>query len=103
MAVAHAAQHGGLWRVSGVGFAGANLILARVFPTEQYALFTLFIALVNLGYSLGPAGIDGIVNRRHLEAGPSLLARARAARRRRSGWRWPYSVWRRTGCRSCWG
>ena len=64
-----------VYGVSGVGFAGANLILARVFPTQQYALFTLFIALSNLGYSLGPAGIDGVVNRRHLEAGPSLLAR----------------------------
>jgi len=64
-----------VYGASGVGFACANLILARVFPTEQYALFTLFIALSNLGYSLGPAGIDGIVNRRHLEAGPALLAR----------------------------
>jgi hypothetical protein len=64
-----------VYGLSGVGFAGANLVLARVFPTEQYAVFTLFIALSNLGYSLGPAGIDGVVNRRHLEAGPSLLAR----------------------------
>jgi O-antigen/teichoic acid export membrane protein len=64
-----------VYGASGAGFAGANLILARVLPTEQYALFTLFIALGNLGYSLGPAGIDGVVNRRHLEAGPALLAR----------------------------
>ena len=63
-----------VYGASGAGFAGANLILARVLPTEQYALFTLFIALGNLGYSLGPAGIDGVVNRRHLEAGPALLA-----------------------------
>jgi O-antigen/teichoic acid export membrane protein len=63
-----------VYGASGVGFAGANLILARVLPTEQYALFTLFIALGNLGYSLGPAGIDGVVNRRHLAAGPALLA-----------------------------
>ena len=34
-----------VYGVSGIGFAGANLILARVLPTEQYALFTLFIAL----------------------------------------------------------
>ena len=64
-----------VYGASGLGFAGANLILARVFPTEQYALFTLFIALGNLGYSLAPVGIDGVVNRHHLEAGPRLLAR----------------------------
>ena len=78
MGIAHPAEHGGLG-ASGVGFAGANLILARYLSTEQYALFTLFIALGNLGYSLGPAGIDGVVNRRHLEAGPALLDRAPVA------------------------
>ena len=62
-----------VYAVSGLGFAGANLMLARVLPTEQYALFTLVIALGNLGYSLAPAGLDGVVNRRHLEAGPMLL------------------------------
>ncbi len=62
-----------VYGASGAGFAGANLILARVLPTEPYALFTLVIALGNLGSSLAPAGIDGIVNRHHLEAGPRLL------------------------------
>ena len=62
-----------VYGTSGVGFSGANLILARVLPTEPYALFTLVIALGNLGYSLAPAGLDGVVNRRHLDAGPSLL------------------------------
>lgn len=64
-----------VYAASGLGFAGANLILARVLPTDQYGLFTLVIALVNLGFALAPAGIDGIVNRRHLEAGPKLLRR----------------------------
>ena len=59
---------------SGAAFAGANLILARVLPTDQYALFTLFVALGNLGYTLAPAGLDGVVNRRHLDANPRLLA-----------------------------
>ena len=68
-----------VYAASGFGFAGANLILARILPTDEYALFTLVIALVNLGYSLAPAGVDGIVNRRHLEAGPRLLARVAAA------------------------
>jgi O-antigen/teichoic acid export membrane protein len=68
-----------IYGASGLGFAGANLILARVLPTAEYALFTLVIALVNLSYPLAPAGMDGIVNRRHLEAGPSVLKRALVA------------------------
>ena len=58
---------------AGAGFALANLILARVLPPAQYALVTLVIALVNVGYALAPAGIDGMVNRQGLEAGPRLL------------------------------
>lgn len=65
-----------VYGASGLGFAGANLVLARVLPTDQYALFTLVTALGNLGYSLAPAGLDGMVNRRHLEAGPALLRQA---------------------------
>lgn len=64
-----------VYGTSGLGFAGANLILARFLPTTEYALFTLVVALANLGYSLAPAGVDGIVNRRHLDAGPKLLGR----------------------------
>ena len=64
-----------VYAASGFGFAGANLILARLLSTEEYALFTLVIALVNLGYSLAPVGVDGVVNRQHLEAGPRLLSR----------------------------
>ncbi|HET6796467.1 MAG TPA: oligosaccharide flippase family protein [Gemmatimonadales bacterium] len=68
-----------VYAASGLGFSGANLILARVLPTEEYALFTLAIALVNLAFALGPLGLDGVVNRRHLEAGPRLLHRTLAA------------------------
>lgn len=68
-----------VYGASGLGFAGANLILARFLPTTEYGLFTLVIALANLGYSLAPAGVDGIVNRRHLDAGPRLLRRTLAA------------------------
>ncbi len=59
--------------LSGVGFAVANLMLARALPTTEYALFTLVVALVNVGYPLAPAGVDGVVNRLPLEAGPRLL------------------------------
>jgi O-antigen/teichoic acid export membrane protein len=37
------------------------------------------IALTSLGYSLAPAGVDGMVQRRHLDAGPKLLGRTLAA------------------------
>jgi hypothetical protein len=65
----------GIYGAAGAGFAVANLILARVLPTSEYALVTLVLALVNVGYSLAPAGIDGLVNRLHLELGPPLLRR----------------------------
>ena len=62
-----------VYGAAGVGFAAANLILARVLRPAEYALVTLVVALVNVGYALAPVGIDGIVNRRRLEAGPLLL------------------------------
>jgi O-antigen/teichoic acid export membrane protein len=63
----------GVYGAAGAGFALANLILARVLPTAEYAVVTLVVALVNLGFPLAPAGLDGIVNRRDVEAGPRLL------------------------------
>jgi O-antigen/teichoic acid export membrane protein len=68
-----------IYGASGLGFAGANLVLARVLPTAEYAVFTLFIALANLSFALAPIGVDGVVQRRHLEAGPTLLKRTLAA------------------------
>jgi O-antigen/teichoic acid export membrane protein len=68
-----------VYAASGLGFAGANLILARVLPTVEYGLFTLVIAMVNLGHALGTGGIDGVVTRRHLDAGPELLRRSGVA------------------------
>ena len=59
--------------VSGVGFAAANVILARVLSAPEYALFTLVVALVNLGGAIAPAGVDEIVKRHRMEAGPRLL------------------------------
>jgi O-antigen/teichoic acid export membrane protein len=69
-------RSGVIYGAAGLGFVGANLILARVLPTAEYGLFTLVIALVNLGHALGTLGVDGVVTRRHLEAGPDLLRRA---------------------------
>ena len=64
-----------IYGASGLGFAGANLILARMLPTEEYAVFTLVIAVVNLSFALAPLGVDGIVQRHRLDAGPTLLKR----------------------------
>jgi O-antigen/teichoic acid export membrane protein len=61
---------------AGAGFAAANLILARVLPPAEYAMVTLVVALVNVGFAMAPLGIDGIVNRRSLEAGPRLFSSA---------------------------
>jgi O-antigen/teichoic acid export membrane protein len=68
-----------IYGASGLGFAGANLILARVLPTTEYAVFTLVLALVNLSFALAPAGVDGIVQRRHLYTGSALLRRTLSA------------------------
>ncbi len=68
-----------IYGASGLGFAGANLILARFLPTAEYALFTLYIALANLSFALAPIGVDGIVQRHHLDAGPTLLKHTLAA------------------------
>jgi O-antigen/teichoic acid export membrane protein len=68
-----------IYGASGAGFAGANLVLARALPTAEYALFTLVVALVNLGYAAGPAGLDFLVTRRGLQAGPLLLRRVLVA------------------------
>ncbi|MBA3318078.1 MAG: oligosaccharide flippase family protein [Gemmatimonadales bacterium] len=65
----------GVYGAAGVGFAAANLILARVLPPAEYALVTLVLALANLGLAMAPLGIDGVVNRRDLEAGPLLFRR----------------------------
>ena len=41
-----------------------NLLLARALPPAQFGVFTLFVALVQIGASLAPIGLDGQVNRR---------------------------------------
>jgi hypothetical protein len=68
-----------VYGAAGVGFAAANLILARVLPASEYAVVTLVMALINVGTFVAPAGLDGVVNRMHLEAGPWLLSRVLAA------------------------
>jgi O-antigen/teichoic acid export membrane protein len=50
--------------LGGVGYALGNLLLARALPPTQFGVFTLFLALVQIGASLAPIGLEGQVNRR---------------------------------------
>jgi O-antigen/teichoic acid export membrane protein len=61
---------------SGGMFALANLLLARRLPEQEYAVFTLVLALMNLGGPLATVGLDAVATRRPLGFGYSLLTRA---------------------------
>jgi O-antigen/teichoic acid export membrane protein len=50
--------------LGGVGYALGNLLLARALAPAQFGIFTLFLALVQIGSSLAPIGLQGQVNRR---------------------------------------
>jgi O-antigen/teichoic acid export membrane protein len=62
--------------ISGVGFAVASLLLARVLPKVEFGALMLALALVTLGIQFAPAGADGVVNRRHVDFGRPLFWRA---------------------------
>jgi O-antigen/teichoic acid export membrane protein len=64
-----------MYGASGACFAGANLLLAYELSHQEYALFTLVLALVNLAAFASPVGLDALVLRRRLEPGPPLLRR----------------------------
>ncbi len=64
-----------VYGASGLAFVGANVLLARVLSTEQYALLTLLVALVTLGQHLAPMGLDAVVTRGRVAVGPALLGR----------------------------
>ena len=64
-----------VYGASGAGFAGANLLLAYELPRQEYALFTLVLALVNLAAPASPVGLDALVLRRRLEVGSLLFRR----------------------------
>ena len=68
-----------VYGTSGLTFVGANLLLARELPPEQFALFTLLVALSTLGYHLAPLGVDGVILRGRVELGWPLLRRAALA------------------------
>jgi len=59
----------------GVGFAVGSILLARVLPEEEFGRVALFLALTQLGITLGPFGVETVVNRHHLGASGGLLGR----------------------------
>jgi hypothetical protein len=67
-----------LYAMSGLGFAAANLVLARQLSTPDFALVTLLMALLNVSIPLATAGMDGVVSRYTLDLGPPLLGRVLA-------------------------
>jgi hypothetical protein len=64
-----------VYGASGAGFAGANLLLAYELPRQEYALFTLVLALIYLAAPASPVGLDALVLRRRLAIGPLLFRR----------------------------
>jgi O-antigen/teichoic acid export membrane protein len=68
-----------VFALSGLGFAGSNLVLAGAMPAADYGLFALALALVQIGVPVGTAGADILVNRHRLSPSRSLLSRAVAS------------------------
>lgn len=56
----------------GFGFAIANILLARVLASSEFGALSLFLALIQLGLTLGPFGLDLSINRHRLDASPEL-------------------------------
>lgn len=56
----------------GFGFAFANILLARVLASSEFGSISLFLALVQLGLTLGPFGLDLSINRHRLDASREL-------------------------------
>ena len=65
--------------LSGVAFALGNLILARVLPSQEYGLVSLFIGVVAVCGVTAPLGLDVVVGRRGLRLDPRWRRAALAA------------------------
>lgn len=63
------------YAASGTGYALANLLLARRLTERDFALFTLVLAMMNLGPTLAAAGLDGVAVRGGLRFMPAVSLR----------------------------
>ncbi len=64
-----------IYAIGGVGFAGANLILARALEPVEFAIFALTVAIVNMAHPTAPLGIDGVIVRHQIRVTRGLLER----------------------------
>ena len=62
-----------MFTLAGLGFAGANIVLARVLSPESYARIALLVALIQVGMVVAPLGADGVVNRYRTDPTPGLV------------------------------
>ncbi len=69
----------GFFGLSGLSFALANLLFARVFSLEDYATLALLVAFVMFTSLIGMLGADGIVNRYRMAADRTLFLRVFAS------------------------
>jgi O-antigen/teichoic acid export membrane protein len=58
--------------LSGVAFAGGNLILARALSAQQYGVVSLIIGVLSVSSQVAPLGIDTMIARRGLRLGRHL-------------------------------
>ena len=61
--------------LSGLGFAGSNLVFARAMESAEYGVFALVLALIQIAVPVGPGGVDILVNRHRLQPDIRLLGR----------------------------
>lgn len=60
--------------LGGLGFAAANILLARVLEARAFGEVALLLALVQIAVSFGPLGVDLSINRHRLNASAALLS-----------------------------
>jgi hypothetical protein len=64
-----------LYAFTGVGFSGANLILAKALPAAEYGTLALVVSIFAVAAPLAPLGADGVILRNLLNPHPRILAR----------------------------
>jgi O-antigen/teichoic acid export membrane protein len=64
--------------LGGIGFALAQLLLAKALPPNEFAIISLVLAINQIGSSAGTLGIEVPINRHRIPATRALLARTLA-------------------------
>lgn len=64
--------------ISGLGFTGGSLILARIMDPSQFGAFALLLAIAQVITPMGPLGVDVLVNRYRVRPDARVLARVGA-------------------------